>query len=178
MPSVVFAQSTSQNTLGFIVGYGDQSGLDVNYDHRVVFYKAHYGRNILSKKMWDLDLVFRPQYNVTEFRRVNRQPEKTDGFEFGINVGFQGKFKLIENFLSYYLLVSTGPHYVSGVPKRQNEGFLFSDNVITGLNIHLDKNIILDLNYGIRHISNAGLDATNAGINNSICGVGVLFGLN
>jgi len=174
-----FAQSNSvKNTVGFIVGYGDQSGLNVNYDHRVVLYKAHYGRNLVSKKAWALDIVFRPQYNVTEFRPVNRQPEKTDGIEFGLNIGFQAKLRLIENFLNYYVLVSTGPHYVSGVPKRQKDGFLFSDNIITGLNINLNRNVILDFNYGIRHISNAGLDRTNAGINNSIWGAGILFNLN
>ena len=178
IPSVALAQSTSQKTLGFVFGYGDQRQLGVNYYHHVVFYKLHYGRNVISKNALILDMVIQPQYNVTEFRRVNSEPEKTDAFEFGVNVGLQLKLKLIPDFFNCYVMISTGPHYVSGVPKRQNEGFLFSDNIISGVNINLTQNTILDLNYGIRHISNAGLRSSNGGINNIIGGIGVLFKLN
>ena len=65
------------------------------------------------------------------------------------------------------LAMGTGPHFISLKTNRQSRGFIFSDNLELGLiypvsKLHLDFN--LKVRY--RHISNAGLEEPNGGIDN------------
>jgi hypothetical protein len=82
-----------------------------------------------------------------------------------LNLGFLARENAFRDFLSFYLTISTGPHYVSGTPQRQANGFIFSDNFAGGINVRLTKNLYADLRSGIRHISNAGLRTPNGGVN-------------
>jgi hypothetical protein len=76
-----------------------------------------------------------------------------------------------------YAGLSTGPHYVSDAPRRQAPGFLFSDNLIAGLNYAASKVLVLDFRFGARHISNANFKEPNGGVNNLILQFGLKFNL-
>ncbi len=167
---------TVKHGIGFIVGFGDQGILDVRYKYDVVLFQLQYTRALLpQEKTWGLDLVIQPQYNVTKFRKIDALPVLTDGFEFGVNVGLAIHKSIIENFLKMYLLASLGPHYVSGTPDRQAAGFIFSDNVFVGLDVKVFEKYHLDVRYGFRHISNAGLQQPNGGVNNLVISAGLMI---
>jgi hypothetical protein len=173
--------NSSRHLAGFMLGYGDQNMslavLDVNYDYRIILLQAQYHYILLPKKTWDLHVVVQPQYNLTEFKPVNSIDHKIIGSEFGLNVGIQIRKTIFKDFLSCYFLVSSGPHFVSGAPTRQSEGFIFSDNFFLGTNIKLKESLLLNMRFGYRHISNLELKQPNGGVNNFICDVGLLFRL-
>ncbi len=177
----LFAQEASLNSskhrVGGVVGVGNQLWLDVDYHYGVNFYQLQYYRSVLGRESWSLDILFQPQYNRTKYRPVDNIPHKNDGFELGLNVGLLIRKNLMDDFISIYSLVSLGPHYVSGTPKRQADGFIFSDNLFVGFNIMLYENIYLDIRPGFRHISNAGLKRPNGGVNNAVISAGILVNL-
>ncbi|MEL7193656.1 MAG: acyloxyacyl hydrolase [Bacteroidota bacterium] len=168
----------SPSHIGFIYGYGDQSLLAVNYDYRVAFFQPQLYYTILDRSNWNLELLLQPQYNLTEFRQVDFLPDESEGFELGLNVGVLLRKNLLKDIVSVYILGSIGPHYVSGVPKRQSTGFIFSDNFFLGLSLKISSRVYLDLRPGIRHISNAGLQERNGGVNNTILSGGIYIKLN
>jgi hypothetical protein len=145
--SIVLAQKSSiipyphKHHLGLLVGYGDQSLQDVNYSYQVVLFQVDYSFDILARRKWDFDITLKPQYNITRFKYNNNDKFKTHGFEFGLNVGLRFNRELFEDYLGGYLTISSGPQYVSGVPKRQSQGFAFSDNFTIGLRIKLTEDV-------------------------------------
>ncbi|MCC8423723.1 acyloxyacyl hydrolase [Mucilaginibacter sp. UR6-11] len=180
----LFAQDTlsvnRKNSLGFVTGIGTQylgqlagignKGFAVatNYYYHVRFYELQYYRTIKRNRLSELDLLMQPQYNVNKYGLYPESTEFLDGYEFGLNVGFLYRKSISGSQFSYYLSLSTGPHYASGVPHRQMSGFLFSNNLFAGLNIKLYKGLYADTRFGIRHMSNAGTRLPNAGVNNVI----------
>ena len=87
-------------------------------------------------------------------------------WEAGMNLGVMYWFPLSQK-LKLSIALGTGPHYLSMLTARQAHGFIFSDNLELGLiypvsKLHLDFNI----KARYRHISNAGLEEPNEGIDN------------
>ncbi|MDO8786023.1 MAG: acyloxyacyl hydrolase [Syntrophales bacterium] len=97
-------------------------------------------------------------------------------FEFGIGLGVQYTHPLTDK-LSIYISGSVGPHYISVVTIEQADGFLFSDAIGAGLYFFITKNSALNLGYRLRHLSNAGFEQPNWGINThfAIIGYTVFF---
>lgn len=93
--------------------------------------------------------------------------------EIGLNLEFQLNIRILKNTAIYGAL-GLGPHYVSTNTKRQRPGFIFSDNIITGLRQKINDKIELNLHYKFRHISNANLKLPNWGINNYLIGIGLV----
>lgn len=125
-----------------------------------------------------MELITQPhQYNLTKYRPVDRVDDLKDGYEFGVNVGTLFRKHVYKDVLNVYVSLSIGPHYVSGTPERQANGFIFSDNLFTGLNIKVFNNFYLDLRAGFRHISNAELMSPNGGLNDIMVGGGILLNL-
>ena len=159
---------------GFDLGYGDQSGLDVDYFYEVYLFQYQYYFTLLGKEKWALEIITQPQFNLSRFNEFNDSPTITRGHEFGLNAGLLVRGIFLSDLLSPYLFISTGPHYISGVPERQSPGFIFSDNLFSGLSIRLQESFYLDLRFGFRHISNAGLKNPNGGINTFVVNIGFL----
>ena len=80
-----------------------------------------------------------------------------------------------EKALKAYILLSAGPHYISGAPERQIPGFIFSDNLAAGTYIRLSDTVDLDFRLGARHLSNASFKKPNGGINTINLHLGVIF---
>lgn len=126
---------------------------------------------------WGLELLVQPQYNLTKFRHVDKIADEINGIEFGVNAGVLIRRMLIEEALYLSGLISLGPQYVSGTPQRQADGFIFSDKFLIGLNVKLLENIYFYFRSGFRHISNAGLNHPNGGVNDLVLSVGVFLNL-
>lgn len=181
----LFAQTTDhtcqKHKIGYLVSFGDQKlsfvSLALPYSYKVMFFEIDYCNNLSADKTWELDLIFQPQFNITEYKPDNDQEKYTSGYEYGLNVGLCTRFKLIPDLFNIYTILSIGPNYVSGVPNRQRSGFLFANNIIAGINFQLSDHWYFDLRIGFRHLSNAGFNSPNRGINNLIISGGVLFDL-
>jgi hypothetical protein len=72
-------------------------------------------------------------------------------------------------------MLGSGPHYITADLPRQANVKIFSDNIDFGLFRQLNKNkpLFLNLQFRVRHISNAGLKLPNSGVNT----LNVLVGL-
>ncbi len=160
---------------GFTIGYGFQNGLNVNYHYDVLLFQFNYYITILKNASLSVEIIPKPQFNITRYKVTNNSLKEESGFELGLNVGFAVRKYLHEGNTAVYLLVGSGPHYVSGVPERQANGFIFSDNFMTGLDTKLSGRLRLDISAGIRHISNAGLKRPNGGVNNIILNTGLIY---
>ncbi|MEO0894824.1 MAG: acyloxyacyl hydrolase [Bacteroidota bacterium] len=177
-PAVVDAQASKNHAkIGFITGWGGQlyPFIDVNYEHQVVFAQLQYFHSLVERKNMSIELLWQPQYNFTRYKLFDNRPDRTFGTEAGLNIGFLLAYRTKEDRLKAYILPSIGPHYISGGPKRQSPGFLFSDNILFGLQIKLAEAYWLDLRPGLRHISSAGLTKRNGGINHAILTAGFIW---
>ena len=155
----------------------DSPGLSVTYDYQVLFFQLQYYWGFLNREKWGLDLLVQPQYNLTKFRHIDNIANEINGYEFGVNAGVLIRRVLLGEVLYLYGLISSGPHYVSGTPERQADGFIFSDNFLLGLNVKLLENLFFDFRSGFRHISNAGLNHPNGGVNDLVLSGGVFINL-
>tara|TARA_B100002019_G_scaffold263194_1_gene251116 strand:- start:9 stop:671 length:663 start_codon:yes stop_codon:yes gene_type:complete len=155
----------------------DSPGLSVTYDYQVLFFQLQYYWGFLNREKWGLDLLVQHQYNLTKFRHIDNIANEINGYEFGVNAGVLIRRVLLGEVLYLYGLISSGPHYVSGTPERQADGFIFSDNFLLGFNVKLLENLFFDFRSGFRHISNAGLNHTNGGVNDLVLSGGVFINL-
>jgi hypothetical protein len=62
---------------------------------------------------------------LTKFRHVDKIADEINGYEFEVNAGVLIRRILFEEALYLYVLISSGPRYVSGTPQRQADGFIF-----------------------------------------------------
>ena len=160
---------------GFDLGYGTQANLNVTYFYDVYLLQYQYHFTLVAREKWALEFLAQPQFNFSRYKHPDESISIKNGYEYGLNGGFLVRGFLLEEIISPYFCISAGPHYVSGVPDRQSPGFIFSDNFFSGLSIRLNENLYLDLRFGFRHISNAGLQNPNGGINNWIGNTGILM---
>jgi hypothetical protein len=72
-------------------------------------------------------------------------------------------------------MLGSGPHFITADLPRQAKGFIFSDNLAVGFfkGVNQKKGLFLNVQFRVRHISNAGLKLPNAGVNT----LNVLVGL-
>jgi len=165
--------------VGFITGYGTQgANLESrveDYDYEVHLYQLQCYYTLVKKKRGSIELLLQPQFNLTKLRPVDWLDVEMQGYEFGLNGGLLYRKYVFKGFISLYACLSTGPHFTSRTPLRQARGFLFSDNLFMGTSIKVYKKLYLDVRYGIRHISNAGLKAPNNGLNDIVFSEGLYF---
>ncbi len=100
--------------------------------------------------------------------------EKYD-YELGLNVRICFNFAVSKKDV-VGLKFGSGPHFITVNTERQVKGFIFSDNYQFSYRraFNIAKvPFLLDLCFGLRHISNAGIKKPNEGINNVIYGIGI-----
>src|SRR5476651_1711692 len=168
-----------RNKIGFTIGQGFQYigqlngtknrtiALATNYYYKVDFYQLQYYFSGLRKKKFGIDILVQPQYNTTKYKyyRDSDATPYLTGHEAGVNLGFLYRWNFTRDNASFYISVSTGPHFISGAPDREVPGFVFSNNFNAGINLRVYKNLYADLRAGIRHASNLGFKVPNAGLN-------------
>jgi lipid A 3-O-deacylase len=154
---------------GFISGYGNASIDEGSY--KTLLLIAHIGADInrfipaLRNHRGALSFFLEPQ--------VNPALQQSD-IEFGLGIGLQYTYPLMELISPYFLLV-TGPHYISVDTTTQSGGFNFATAAGVGFYVSLAKKIALNCGYRYRHVSNAELRQPNGGINSHIGLLGVSF---
>lgn len=97
---------------------------------------------------------------------------KLNDLEFGCNFGFRYELELNDKNRLYWA-IGTGPHFVSVETSMQANGYIFSDNFMMGWYRQIGDNLYSNLHYRFRHISNAGLQKPNKGIDNHFIGFGL-----
>lgn len=174
-----FATGTGVQYIGQLVGIG-RKGFTVasNYYYHVNFYEIQFYHTLKKHPKYQFDLLVQPQYNVSRYGLYpeSEAADYLDSYEYGLNLGLLYRRNWGGGPLSYYVALSTGPHYASGVPHRQISGFLFANNMFAGLNLKVYKTLYADVSFGLRHMSNAGTRLPNAGVNNLVFKEGFLMG--
>jgi hypothetical protein len=151
----------------FIGGIGTGKIPEGNYQpvlmilHLGVELKKYFPR--LEKHRGSLSCFLETQFNPVTNPDAN--------LEVGFSPGIQYRYPVTEK-LAAYLLLSAGPHYISIVTSRQNNGFLFSDTIGGGFYYSLSGNSSITLGWRWRHLSNAGLKMPNGGINTNFITLG------
>lgn len=193
--NICLAQDTlfngAKHKAGFLAGNGIQYigqllgndnhniALATTYYYKITFYQAQFYYAVLRQCTFGIDILVQPQYNTTTYKKY-RDADRTEhlnGYETGANFGFLFRKNTANDKLSFYILISSGPHYLSDTPVRQSNGFVFSNNFCAGLNVKLYRSVYLDIRPGIRHVSNAGFKIPNAGINDITLTEGLMVGL-
>lgn len=151
-------------------------GLDVPYNYQVYYYQFQYYYTISSNRTTSTELLFQPQYNVTRYQPVmghsGELGDVVKGYEFGINISLVFRKNILSDYVSLYMGFGAGPHWVSGTPIVQADGFIFSLTGFAGVNLKLVKDLYLDFRPGISHISNAGIKHPNKGLNDLVISAG------
>ncbi len=97
---------------------------------------------------------------------------KTD-YEFGTNFGFMFNQPITKE-LSLIAAIGSGPHYISVVTRLQASGFIFSDNFELGFVYEVPEfGSFVTAKARFRHISNAGIENPNGGIDNGFVVIGI-----
>lgn len=116
-------------------------------------------------------------YAESQFTQMSSPIRERTNYEFGGNLGFTYLF--INNpRLRMNASIGSGPHFITINTGKQARGFIFSDNFEIGSSYNLFKlNFTIVLKVRYRHISNAGLNEPNGGIDNLfvVAGVGTTF---
>jgi lipid A 3-O-deacylase len=158
--------------MGFIAGFASANIPEGTYQPILLI--GHFGVDMkryfsgLKNHRGTLSFFFEPQFNPVF-------SPQTD-FEAGIGMGLKYIYPVVEK-LSCYILGSTGPHYISAVTTKQQNGFLFANSIGGGFYYYLTKDSAANIGYRFRHISNAGTANPNGGIdtNSIVVGYSVFF---
>lgn len=116
-------------------------------------------------------------YAEPQFTEMSSPVRQRTNYEFGVNMGLSYLF-VNSSRLKLNAAIGSGPHFITINTGKQARGFIFSDNFEIGASYNLYKiNTVLVLKTRYRHISNAGLQEPNGGIDNLflIAGVGTKF---
>ena len=159
-------QSHFQTVTGQL-GYGKE--FSDNVDYKTYMLVGDWSRSFKTPKKKDF-LAWYGQLQFNVVKATNTAEGKLD-YEFGLNLGLRNHIRLSNDVILYQMLGS-GPHYISAELDRQADGFIFSDNLAVGCYIHAVRNYFLNLQFGLRHISNANIELPNRGVNSYIISIG------
>jgi hypothetical protein len=145
--------------------------------YRAFLMKGQYFWVLTNWESGGVELLFQPQLNISKLQTSNQSTNLENGLEFGVNIGLLARKNLFKNRSAIYGLISAGPHFITKSTERQARGFIFSDNFAMGFLQNISQKIYLDLRLGYRHLSNAGLQNPNGGIDKWVASFGVYFDL-
>jgi hypothetical protein len=153
---------------GFISGIGrgiDSLNIPEGRYTPLVFI-VHLGVDLLNKTQAQkhpgiFTIYAEPQINPVF---IIKGHNTTKDLEAGINFGFKHMYPLRRNIYSY-ILIGSGPHFITVHTVKQTRGYIFSDNFGAGFYFFNKKDIALNLGFRLRHMSNANSKMPNSGIN-------------
>ena len=168
----------SKIALGLNYGFGNEfKNTDYTYTNRYV--KGQFYYLLRKREHYDLEFLLQPEINFATHQLINlyfvtpddpdyehKREEFTklkDIHEYVLGVGLLYRRPLTEKF-SMYVLLSVGPMITDTETERLSKGFAFSDVLSLGFSLKAGK-VNLDFRPNVRHISNAGLQSSNAGFN-------------
>jgi hypothetical protein len=180
-----------KNLLGFSFGYGTQQAYPFkskSYNFESRFYKMPLNFKISNKTKWEFAFNMEPTIyinrhlnlsnsskdennQINNFAIPTRSPITIN--EYVLNLGIQTRYYFYKSDC-VYILVSTGPTFITQKTERLNKGLAFSDIIALGINYQTHFTII-DFRYSLRHVSNAGLSFPNKGFNSINLEIGFIF---
>lgn len=170
-----------RDRIGLYYGFGGKSlefvKLATRYQYEIRQVEIQYSYLLFPGRTIDLDVVVSPQVNLTRFNSEFSATEETKGAEWGFTAGLAPRIHSEDRNMAIYLLVSSGPIYVTGTPERQAHGINFASSFMAGVYYQIMPKVNLDFRSGFRHLSNSQIRYPNAGINNLIWGVGLNYAL-
>lgn len=182
--------SKHEKSIGFSYGYGNEIK-NTNYSYSNSYYKLQLGYVLKETKNFQYELLLQPEINFATHQLLNFYfvtPEDSDYIEkrerftklkklneYALGVGLRIR-KSWSKSLGTYFLASVGPMIIDTETERLSKGFAFSDVLALGVTFKIDK-IEFDIRPSLRHISNAGLQGSNAGFNTSNVEFGISFPL-
>ena len=173
-PLFLFGQSIGDEKLKEVaIGYSIiHEKLPEGYNYTPLFVTARFPiYHFSTKKKGHFKVFAEPQFVLS-----NQPRSFPTTFEFGVNVGFQYFLPLSKNS-SFSASISAGPHYLSLETAMQAKGFIFSDNFEIGYYQKIGERLGISVKTRFRHISNAGFQSPNIGIDNLFLMVGVFWGM-
>lgn len=123
---------------------------------------------------WYAELQMVPVHLDNDGAVTEERPKET---EFGMNLGIRYDLLLGPRWM-FHAGLGSGPHYITTVTDLQSNGFIFSDNLFARTTFRPGRTpgkLGIIAEYRVRHISNAGLKASNAGIDNMFAVVGMTW---
>lgn len=122
-------------------------------------------------------VIVEPQFNYVSLpvREGVVGIEREAAYEFGANAGIRYRLPL-SKLWSVHAQISAGPHYISRAYEQQAGGYIFSDNFALGAELELREGMSALVQGRFRHLSNAGLQNPNKGLDNFFLMVGLIFG--
>lgn len=176
--SLFSTNAGNRERLGIHLGYGSQRFGRLyhtnSYSYEVLFFHLSYDWRIASGRHSGLFAVFEPQFNRTRLKD-NTHTVPTPALEFGLSCGFQYNISLLADHSRIYLGLQSGPHFISDSHPRQAEGFIFASSLYVGNSLRISDVLFFDLRFGTRHMSNAGIEEPNRGINTFFILAGCVF---
>ncbi len=182
--SNIQAQSTTQkhynNSIALTIERSVKSGYKVNQDYSYVatVHQLEFEQSIVrnSEEQVSLHLLVVPQVNTAEFKDWKiKTLQRT--WEAGINAGMKIHAYLSKHSHQTFLFASftTGPHYIQRTPVRQNEGFIFNNNMRLGFHFPIAGAVGMEIKAGLRHMSNLGFFPPNHGLDNVMIGANLNY---
>lgn len=172
--------------LGFNYGFGSEFN-NRNYTFTNHFYKIELYYRVKETKNFQYEILIQPEVNFATHQLLNfyfvkpETPsylEKREEYtklknihEYVLNFGFLVR-KPIGKVFSIYALGSIGPMITDTETERMSNGFAFADVLAIGFSAKVNQ-FRLDVRPSVRHVSNAGFNAENAGYNTKNIEIGI-----
>ena len=186
-----FGQNTKGITsIGFHYGFGNEIKNN-NYTYTNHYYKVQLCYLVKETNHFKYELVVQPELNFATHQLLNLYfvtPEEPnfeekrlkytmlkDIKEYALGIGFCVR-KPISKKVSVYVLASIGPMITDSETERLSKGFAFSDVLSLGLSLKMHE-VTFDIRPNRRHVSNAGIQNSNAGFNTQNVEFGFSFPL-
>lgn len=180
----------SKFALGLAYGNGSEfNNRDYTYTNSYIQGQVYYSFN--PGKKWEYQLAIQPEVNFGRHRLKNYYfvkldapnfEERRDAYiklkdirEYIVGVSFFVRHNFTSNF-SLYAMGNVGPMITSADTERLTKGFAFCDVFAIGATYKLGD-IAIDVRPNVRHVSNAGLNESNAGFNTKNIALGVVMPL-
>lgn len=122
-----------------------------------------------------LSFYAEPQLAMVSLSPTDPEQQTTSAFDAGLNLGARFDWLTLDKVWGY-VFIGAGPHYMSAETSLQADGFIFSDNIGMGFFIPLpESKLDVGIEARFRHMSNAGLQTPNGGVDNFFVGIGLFY---
>lgn len=164
--------------VGLAYGFGQEfKNRNYTYSNRYIQAQVYY--TLLKNNSWEYRVALQPEINFAQHQLMNLYfvtPDEPDYKrkreeytklknmrEYILNVAFFVKYNFSKTF-SAYAMLNVGPMVTDTEIERLTKGFAFCDVFALGGTVTIGD-ITLDVRPNVRHVSNAGLQDSNAGLN-------------
>lgn len=164
----------SRHKLGLNFG-AMQSNYPEKYIYDATYFQVQYNYTFARVGHFDFEVIVSPQYNTTYYSTDYTRTAFERSYELGFTAGINVRFNMWKERLFVSAMGIIGPMYTPHMPARQGTPLNFSDNLAVAIGAKFWKRYILDLRMGYRHMSNAGFNPPNYGLNSHWVTIGVYY---